>query len=127
RAFFNRDGADRAGLRRFGLGFLIAASCEQGEPKGADERRGGPARRGERADGPARWRKSGGWSQGESSHGRCSRAYRARAGGATIRNAARCALSPRMRSAAVAAAPGAMAAATMTAPVPSAVTSAVAG
>ena len=29
RAFFNRDGADRAGLRRLGLGFLIAASREQ--------------------------------------------------------------------------------------------------
>ncbi len=57
RAFFDRDGADRAGQRRFGLGFLVAASREQGERKNADKR----------ADGPARWRMSGGSSQGESS------------------------------------------------------------
>ena len=59
RAFFDRDGADRTGQRRFGLGFLIAAGREQGERQGADER----------ANGSARLRMRGASSQGESSHG----------------------------------------------------------
>src|SRR5947208_6179821 len=57
RAFLNGDGADRAGQRRFGLGFLIAASREQGERENAKQR----------AEAPARWRVSGGLSQDESS------------------------------------------------------------
>ena len=44
RAFFNRDGPDRAGQRRFGLGLLIAARRQQGEPNNADERAKGGAR-----------------------------------------------------------------------------------
>ena len=83
-ALFDSDSADRARLRRFGLGFLIAASREHGERENADKRAN------------ARLSISGAWSQGESSHGHRAGAYRARAEGATIRDVGRSALSRRM-------------------------------
>src|SRR3984885_2717959 len=88
-ALLNGDGAHRAGLGRFGLGLLIAASRKQAERENVDKR----------ANASARWRMSGEWSQGESSHGRRARAYRAAVEGATIRETRRSAPSPRMRSA----------------------------
>src|SRR5580698_4089816 len=105
RALFHRDRADRTGQRGLGLRLLIAASHEQGERQGADQR----------ANTSARWRLRGAWGQNKSSHGQRARAYRAYAAGATIRNPARCALSPRMRSAAVVASTASVAAAVSTA------------
>ena len=88
-ALFDGDGADRARLRRLGLGFLIAAGHEQRERGGDDER----------TSASARTRFTGARGQGAvlpRAVRRC--AYRATANGATIAEIARRAVSAHRRA-----------------------------